>query len=1060
MAIYLKKIFIGAGIVACIMFILLAATVFYLKSDHALGVALSKINNRIPGSVLAEHHEVSFLKGEFGLQGLTLKNSFGDNLVGCEYFRVNISFIPLLKGELLITELILENPRTTLKTDKDGRINLINIFKDPGSVSKRDNDHGKKKKGIPLNIVIKSFTLVKGDFHYEMAKKDLVSALLDVNILANGDLQGQSGEILLNVKESYLKNQKFNINLTKPLKIQGTLNNGNIDPLLIQIGTAHSEIKVSGKIQDIFSKPVVDLQADLNLSLKEIQESLSRKPKLLGQVKGQLIVSGNIGEPSANLGLNIEEGIFFENTISQLTLDLKLDNYLIICDALKFNTMGSFVNLTGNIELAKVFPNGYLSSRNFFEELEYHASIKQENAQLEKLPWLKKRLKGTINAEIDIKGRGFSPDSLDAAGNLRLIARNIRADKIVSPVDAELETAIMIENGFLTIDCFDMRADKIRLDAAGSIDLKTRHIDSKLKIDAPDLETPLSAIGIKGVKGSVFLNADVTGGLENPLLDIMATGDNLSIPHVKIGDVVATGSFAGGKFKIEHALFQNNKSRLNIKGAVQIFEQDTLTVRKNPEFQVNISESTVFLEDLLDKVRGKIILSGHVSGSKEKPTGTLLLAGENIDLGVQVFSTVHLNLLLDEQKLWVTSMQAGISKNKTMEATGWLSLEKEYQIDLKSKGIALKEIDWIHDKSFLDGMLEFDFSGKGSIDDPQLRGDIFLTDFSVQGEELDDFHVHLDVKDHVAVVSGKIDADLKGVLDLADKEFTIDIECLDTDLAPYLNMFKMYNYSGLLSGKVQVKGNVNHLDRIQTAADISKFQIFNDSLKIADANPFRFFYTDKVVSIPGAKIFLLNDGQIEINGSADLDGPLSLKAHGRIPLHVLALFVEELPDIKGDVVVNAGMTGTIKKPDVKADLKISGLEFTIPELYQKLYNGDGTIHLTKETITIDEFKGKIDSGEFDLSGRIHIDEFKPVYLDVNLHANALPIHAPDTMDLLLTTDVNIKGTDEACVAKGEVILLEGLYYKDIKIKPLYLLKNAAKKNVRKFRCHLKLQYRF
>ncbi len=110
------------------MLMVSAAAVFYLKSDLFLDFVVSKVNDRIPGSILAGHHEISFLNGEVGLRDLVIKDPLDNEVAGFENLQVSLSYMPLLHGEVLIKDLILENPKTYLNIDKDGRLNLLNVF--------------------------------------------------------------------------------------------------------------------------------------------------------------------------------------------------------------------------------------------------------------------------------------------------------------------------------------------------------------------------------------------------------------------------------------------------------------------------------------------------------------------------------------------------------------------------------------------------------------------------------------------------------------------------------------------------------------------------------------------------------------------------------------------------------------------------------------------------------------------------------------------------------------------------------------------------------------------
>jgi autotransporter translocation and assembly factor TamB len=57
-------------------------------------------------------------------------------------------------------------------------------------------------------------------------------------------------------------------------------------------------------------------------------------------------------------------------------------------------------------------------------------------------------------------------------------------------------------------------------------------------------------------------------------------------------------------------------------------------------------------------------------------------------------------------------------------------------------------------------------------------------------------------------------------------------------------------------------------------------------------------------------------------------------------------------------------------------------------------------------------------------------------VNLAVEAKALPLDVPDTLALLLNGDIDITGSDETAAARGTIVLLEGAYYKDVKINLL------------------------
>jgi translocation and assembly module TamB len=148
------------------------------------------------------------------------------------------------------------------------------------------------------------------------------------------------------------------------------------------------------------------------------------------------------------------------------------------------------------------------------------------------------------------------------------------------------------------------------------------------------------------------------------------------------------------------------------------------------------------------------------------------------------------------------------------------------------------------------------------------------------------------------------------------------------------------------------------------------------------------------------------------------------------------LFVESLADGTGDLLVSARIGGTHPQPDIQAEIALNRVGFTVPLLLQKLHNLHGRIQVNPHAITIDRIEGQLDTGRFDLVGKIDLEAFQPSKVLMNLDAHALPLQVPDTLDVVLNTKLRIHGTRKKSMIQGEAVILEGTYYKDVNLSLL------------------------
>lgn len=283
-----------------------------------------------------------------------------------------------------------------------------------------------------------------------------------------------------------------------------------------------------------------------------------------------------------------------------------------------------------------------------------------------------------------------------------------------------------------------------------------------------------------------------------------------------------------------------------------------------------------------------------------------------------------------------------------------------------------------------------------------------------------------------------------GWIHIFKKDFSASLSFDETDLSPYFKIANQPDIKGTLTGKIKAGGNVESMDQVKASVDLSKVALLFKDKEIVHARNLKIFLDKDKITIPLSHLFLFKTGEIDIKGTGTLNGPLALQMEGRIPLEAAGLFVEDLSDATGDLALSATVGGTQAHPDIHAEIELKKIAFTVPTLLQKIHDLNGRIHLNSHTITIDPIKGRLDAGRFDLAGKIDLKAFQPVKVIMNVNANALPLQVPDTMDMLLNTELKICGTQDKSTIQGEIVILEGTYYRDVDLNLIHAVQKKKR----------------
>lgn len=533
--------------------------------------------------------------------------------------------------------------------------------------------------------------------------------------------------------------------------------------------------------------------------------------------------------------------------------------------------------------------------------------------------------------------------------------------------------------------------------------------------------------------GTLSGELSIGGTVRAPHARMALVGKNLSAGDVRIGDVQVSSRYERGTILVEQALVQNRNSSLAITGSVRVFDHEAGRVVEDPDISIRVEGEPVFLEDVTGIFKGKITVAASVEGSVRKPGGSVIIAAQDMDLGFQKIRDLRFAAGIEGNRLLVKTLKVVVAGEETITGTGWVSLEGAYEFSLASEGIALAGIDALRVHQITRGSARFTLSGHGTFTRPVLIGELLLADVSVNEEDLGDVRITLELKDNLATISGRQGFDFSAAYHLDSRDFTASVTFDDTDLVPYFQIARYPDLTGTVTGKLEARGNARDSGGLQASLDLARLAVFFKGGEIIRGKGLRATLAGGQFSVEGLHLVLAEQGWVNIDGTGMLDGAVSLEADGRIPLQVLEPFMEDLSDFAGAVALSARLKGTYARPSLSAAVDLQGVGFMTPYNEQKIHDVTGRITITQDTLRIETITGMIGTGRFDLAGSMELKQFSPEQLDLVLKAKSLPVSVPDTLDLVADLELRARGTRDKSSIQGQVVLLEGTYYRDVKL---------------------------
>ena len=542
------------------------------------------------------------------------------------------------------------------------------------------------------------------------------------------------------------------------------------------------------------------------------------------------------------------------------------------------------------------------------------------------------------------------------------------------------------------------------------------------------------------LSGKLSLSADIAGPLTAPEATATLRGDDLAAAGTRIGAVTAEVGFAGGELSLRPLSVENGESQLKVTGTAQVLDPETLAPLSPPRFDLRAEGDPIRLEDFVSGMKGRLILTAAVSGTPQRLQGAVALSGDDLDFGAQTVESVRVEARLEGERVRVAPAVLTLREGDAVRADGWYSpSDGSYDLRLRTEGVSLAAIDALGERDLESGRVRFDLAGAGRASRPAAQGEVWIEGVRINGEDLAPLRLTLDVSDGVARISGNADFAVDARYNLDNRDFSADLRFSDTALGPYFQMAGQPELEGGLTAVITAQGNAGNPQAITADVDVDRLDVSRGDLSLIEARPFTATLRDRRLAVENLRLALLEEGFLEISGNGRLDGTLDFRADGRIPVAVANSLGAALEEASGEVTLDARVTGPASRPEVDAAVVVSDVGLLVPGLRQKLSEVNGRLELTAQTLTLEKLEGRLDEGRFSVSGAADLENFRPTRFSADLDARRLPISVPDTLDVSLNADITLEGAPEKSRVGGDLVLLEGLYYRDVDLS----LVNAA-----------------
>ena len=1129
----LKTAGIISGVLLACLLIVVVGFVFFLNTDHFRNLLLSRINRSIPGKVMLNDHRIFFLPGIVVFEELVLKDRAGNDLAMLEHLKVDISFLSLLNKTVAFKTIHIKNPDVRVIIAKDGEIDLVKAIQE---------DSPEKRTGIeeravlPFNVLVEDFSIENGTFKLSTESENRRIDLEQIDVKANADLLKQTGKITFHIEKNVLS-QGADLIEIQPVTGSVILSQNRIGTIYLEAKSEVADITLSGDVHNAFADPRLNLSVTYDLSLSELGTLNLLPSQFTGKTNGVLDVRGDWKNPDVDLALTYDGGALSGYPIDGARVNVNLTDRRIAVTAMDIKAGSAEINVSGEIDLRPVFPDGFISTPTL-EGLTYQTRAILKHVDLSLFIGDIADLKGILDATLTVNGHGINMQTLFADTTVDADLRQFKMSGMKHPTDLSVKGSVSINKNRVNLRNLELRSEATYLNTLGNMDLSTKKVKGHLTARTENMAVPLSLFGVTRPSGTLALDAELSGFLYQPDIDVSIIGKRFAIDDIRLGDVTLKAALDGnGLLTIPSLTLHNQASRVTADGSIQLFGEnfsfhetmplearlniieanvsnfleksiingslsgelqiagdiaslgaqavlkgkevvydklsidsvdavvqfkngafylerlglkkkrsecvlsgkahllagDSWKILEDPVVDVNMRANAVYIEDFFEGMHGALTIDGFLQGPLSRLQGKGRLLGETLDLAGQHVEKVELNAEISDNRIYISPLQAVVSNRNIVTGSGWFGFDRTFSIDLEAEDFGMRSITKVRKMENVDGTLDFHVSGKGSVADPVISGVVDVRNVRVNDEAMEEFNFQIDLINSKLTVKGHQTFDLDLDYHLLQKDFQIDLLFEDTDVTPFLLVTGRKKFAGKMSGRIKARGTTDVLRKSEAKINITALDLTYLGKPFIHTENLHWELKNQILSMPESYLNLMTSGRLKVAGFGDLNGSMDVVLEGEIPAKTAAFFAEDLANLEGTIMLSVMMKGAYDKPALTGEIRFRDLGMPLPQIGQSVQDVNGTVRITPSRINIDGISGRIGEGTFKIKGDVGLDRFEPKDIYFELKSNRLPIEIPATMDLTINTNLTAAGSMDGLNIKGDIVLLSGVYYKDVKM---------------------------
>jgi len=432
-------------------------------------------------------------------------------------------------------------------------------------------------------------------------------------------------------------------------------------------------------------------------------------------------------------------------------------------------------------------------------------------------------------------------------------------------------------------------------------------------------------------------------------------------------------------------------------------------------------------------VTGLINLSGHATGTVQNLNGNANITLVNGVAYGENYQTISVDANIAGKQINATHLLVA-AHGMSVAGNGGYNLDtKQINAQLQGSNLVLSKFDTFQKANTnADGVLTFNASANGTLQEPNLHAKFALANVTFEGKPIGELNAtanstgsNLSYEMRSTLVGAQ--AVVVGQTSLVgDYQTQAKLSFTGFDVAKPLDMFATNSVKATsnINGTVSVTGPAAKPLQLAGSAEFAEFDVKAQNIELKTAEPLRASLHNGVVTIDqlhvtGQDTDLHAGGTVGVFGDTNADGgKLGLTANGNISMTLAHTFDPDLIT-SGKVTFKVAADGRIKKPTLTGNVEFQNVNVAVDGIPNGLSNLNGTMVFNENRLTVQDVTATTGGGQLKLGGSISYE--KGIFADLTATGDNVRVRLYG-LSATANASFELQGGPQSVLLSGKVLV--------------------------------------